>query len=153
MKRTKPPDKGKPSESRRQAKNSPSRPVKKTKSKKSASYWKKKCDTLWGRIIRSKGYCEICGRSDGQLHAHHLIGRSAVFFRHNLNNGVCLCPMCHQFDVICSAHTAPRKFLDEIRLKKPDQWKWWSKNHSKVITGQTIDYEQVYEMLKEQSND
>lgn len=115
--------------------------------KRSPKTWKKKCDALWGEIIRSVGHCEVCGKSECQLHAHHLIHRSAIFFRHNLNNGVCLCPYCHEFSVKLSAHGAPWAFEAWMKKHKPSQYKWWAKNRYEVITGVKIDYEQVYSVL------
>ena len=127
--------------------------------KRSAKYWKKKCDVLWSELIRAKGCCEICGRTDRQLHDHHLISRSPVFFRHKLNNGVCLCSRCHEYDYgqcdnedipeAISAHATPWAFEAWMKTHKASQYKWWSKNRHQIITGVKINYEQVYSTLKE----
>jgi len=121
---------------------------KKTK-KKSKSYWKKKCDVRWSEIIRSVGHCEVCKHENRQLHAHHLISRAAIFFRHTIDNGICLCAHCHNFSLECSPHASPWAFEDWMALEKPEQYYWWSKNRYKVITGQKIDYEAVFSVLKE----
>ena len=115
-------------------------------------YWKKKCDTLWSKIIRNPGYCAICGASDGRLHAHHLIHKQAVFFRHILDNGICLCAGCHLYSLLCSPHTTPWAFDDWMKEHRPEQYQWWSKNRYKIITGVTINYKEVYSVLKEQEN-
>jgi len=120
---------------------------------KSKSYWKKKCDKLFGHIIRASGQCAICGRSDNQLHCHHLITRAAVFYRHNLNNAVCLCASCHNFGFSegrISAHSTPWAFEQWMKENKPEQYEWWEKNRRKVIAGVKIDYKAVYETLKGQ---
>ena len=120
---------------------------------KSVKYWRNKCDARWREIIRKPARCAICGKSAGQLHVHHLISRSAVFFRHNINNGILLCPTCHNFgfgqgnDEKISAHGTPWAFEDWMKEHRPDQYAWWVKNRHQVITGVTIDYEAVYEQL------
>jgi 5-methylcytosine-specific restriction endonuclease McrA len=120
---------------------------------------KKKCDKLWReKVLARAGHrCEICGSTVNQLHAHHLISRSAVFFRHNLENGVCLCASCHTFgfgqidgdEYHISAHGTPWAFELWMQENKPDQYEWWCKNRHAVITGVKIDYEKVYAALEE----
>ena len=112
-------------------------------------YWKNKCDKLWSQIIRKDGACAVCDQSDCQLHAHHLIRRDAIFFRHNLNCGIALCSQCHTFSKKFSAHGSPWKFEKWMKENRPEQFRWWNKNRWKTITGVTINYEQVYDVLKE----
>jgi len=127
--------------------------------KKKAAYWKKKCDSLYARIICSVGHCAICGRTNVRLQCHHLIGRAAVFFRHNLNNGICLCAACHNFNFgqhdedgqRISAHGTPWAFERWMEKHRPDQHAWWSKNRHKIFTGMKINYEQVYSVLVDEA--
>ena len=72
---------------------------------------KKRCDSLWSKIIRSHGQCEICGAQGVKLDAHHVIGRGNLNTRYDLENGVCLCSGCHTFNAN-SAHQNPIFFLD-----------------------------------------
>lgn len=116
--------------------------------KKSTKAKRNKCDKLWREIICRDGRCEIC-RSSGRIEAHHLISRSAVFFRHNLNNGIALCAQCHKWNLGCSAHASPWAFEDWLRRNKPDQYAWWTENRHTIITGRKIDYDEVYKMLAE----
>ena len=132
--------------------------LQKTKDNPSSKYWKVKCDVLWSKIIRSRGQCEICGRSDGQLHPHHLISRSAVFFRHTIENGICLCARCHNYNYEgetddgshISAHATPWAFDTWMKKHKPEQYAWWQKNRWAIIVGRRINYQKVYETLLEQ---
>ncbi len=55
----------------------------------------KECDRLCGAIVRSRGRCEACGRSDGTLQWAHGFSRSYRKVRHDLRNGFCLCAGCH----------------------------------------------------------
>jgi hypothetical protein len=54
-----------------------------------------KLDKAWSLLIRSRGYCERCGRSDGKLDACHIIGRQNFRLRWEPRNGMCLCFRCH----------------------------------------------------------
>ncbi len=84
--------------------------------------WKVYCDWLWARIIKARAghVCEICGqvhRVDGgirQIHAHHLIDREVLVYRHDLMNGICLCASCHKTDKHRAAHRNPRVFDSEL---------------------------------------
>ncbi len=125
--------------------------------------WKKKCDSLYSRIICAIGRCAICGQGNVQLHCHHLISRAAIFFRHNLNNGICLCARCHSFDYgqraqendpeAISAHGAPWAFEAWLESNRPDQYAWFAKNRHKIFTGLKIDWEQVYSVLKDKAEE
>ena len=114
---------------------------------KGAKYWKGKCDRLWSRLIRERdGCCIVCGNP--RLQAHHLISRSAVFYRHNLENGVSLCAQCHEYNNKLSAHGAPWAFDDWMRRNRPDQYAWWEKSRHSIIEGQKIDYKAIYKELE-----
>jgi len=133
------------------------KPGKHAKHKRSVSYWKKKCDTRWSKIVRLAGACAICGAT-GRLEAAHLIPREALLFRHNLNNGLCLCYNCHrrafgerasQNDPeAISAHGTPWAFEEWLKANRPEQYKWFKKNRHEVFTGLKIDYKQVYSTLE-----
>ena len=64
---------------------------------------KKSCDKLWSKIIRSKGHCEIC-RTTQNLEAHHIVTRSRIPTRWDVDNGICLCSKHHKFCTEISAH-------------------------------------------------
>jgi len=76
--------------------------------------WSKEAGDLWSLIVRARaGGCEICGvEADFDTHgpmvkgmdAHHICSRKNYLHRYNLNNGVCLCPSCHQFNPNWSPH-------------------------------------------------
>ena len=77
---------------------------KKTDRKKLDEY----CLTIWGKIIRSKGKCTICGKTDS-LQAHHIISRRYNVGRHALDNGLCICSSCHFFE-----KPEPERFRDMV---------------------------------------
>ncbi len=120
-----------------------------TKHPPGSKYWRNKCDKLWKQIIQCEGQCAICRQSNCQLHAHHLIRRDAIFFRHNIHCGILLCAQHHMYSLECSAHGAPWNFEKWMQKNRIGQWRWWSKNRNKIITGVRINYQQVYDVLKE----
>jgi len=112
----------------------------------------KKCDDEWKRQVkeRAEWKCEHCGRSKlakFRLDTHHLIHRNRHFFRHNLNNGMCLCKMCHTLSSDFSAHSTPWAFDKWLEEAKPEQFAWFVKNRQKTFPGLKINYEEVYKML------
>ena len=144
---------------------------------KNCKYWRLKADGLWSEIVRSPGHCEICGRegkprSDGKcisgLNAHHLITKgSAPKYRHDVNNGICLCVTCHKWgtNLSCwaeydgidspfftvSAHgdfEQMTRFWLWVEHYKPETYKWYQrhKNDKKIVD---IDYEAAYNRLLE----
>lgn len=102
----------------------------------------KKCDDLWGKLIRARGKCERCGKTTN-LQAAHIISRSHHKTRHVLENGVCLCAGCHIF----WSHKEPDEFVDWVRKTRGEDI------HDKlrlIANGpDKPDYEYRYKVLKE----
>lgn len=57
---------------------------------------KGKATRLHAEIVRSRGRCERCGRSDGRLECAHIISRSYAATRTKEENAWCLCWACHR---------------------------------------------------------
>ena len=130
--------------------------------KKTQTYWRKKADKEWSRIIRSVGYCEIC-HSFGKmtttgLVAHHLIekgGTGASKFRHDLSNGICVCRYHHTMgkDITChGGMRAVEAFIEWLKEHRFGQYTWYeiNKENKQFIK---MDYEEIYNELKEIDND
>lgn len=86
-----------------------------------SSYWLKKADTIWSKYIRRKGICEICGATEN-LNAHHLIPWENKETRHNPLNGIALCPRCHKWDNLFSAHQGCIFFSNWLKNNKKEQY-------------------------------
>lgn len=80
-------------------------------------------DKEWALNIRSIGSCLVCG-STNYLNAHHLIPREIKQFRHDPNNGVCLCITHHKFSRNISAHNSPAIFIAFLKARRPVQFNW-----------------------------
>lgn len=76
------------------------------------SYLNKTLDKLWSQKVRSKGFCEYCGRKPPEvvLHAHHIFSRRHYSTRWDVKNGVCLCSGCHLY----VAHKDIQEFADWV---------------------------------------
>ena len=102
----------------------------------------KKCDDLWGKLVRARGRCERCGKTTN-LQAAHIISRRYAKTRHMLENGVCLDAGCHLF----WAHLEPDQFTDFIRETRG------ADIHQRLRTiansPDKPDYEKAYQILKE----
>lgn len=79
----------------------------------------RKLDAAWSLAVRSRGSCERCGRSEGVLHAHHMVGRQRHIIRWSMRNGVCLCYRCHRW-----AEGDAMGFTDWIRSLRPADAEW-----------------------------
>lgn len=84
---------------------------------------KGKCDVLFSKIIRSRGYCLNCG-SNRNLQCAHIISRTYSGTRCDPRNAWCLCATCHfRFTAWPREHsqfitkTIGSEIYDEIKLK------------------------------------
>jgi hypothetical protein len=103
--------------------------------------WQAKCDKLVKKIALSKGMCERCGRSDHQLHHHHIFTRNNFAYRHDLMNIVTLCAGCHNMraDSVHSDITTFRKWMKECQ---PWRWEWYIRHTVRTvetIAGQEVE--------------
>ena len=83
-------------------------------------------DKDWSKAVRSVGYCEWpisstgCEYNSQVLHAHHIFPRSRKATRHDVENGIALCPGHHVF-ANESAHKSPelfRRLMKKVLGKK-----------------------------------
>jgi len=126
----------------------------KTKSKKpSKARIKKKCDDLFSLIIRVKGYCEWCGRSDIQLNAHHSIGRGVEILRYDPRNMCCLCVNCHEFATLHSVKNDGQSYWEWFKSVRPEDYDYIKSEKYKTIQRRIADYQELYQELKEAINE
>lgn len=85
-------------------------------------------DNLWRDVVKLRAghQCERCGRRE-ELHSHHIIKRTYHPTRHLLDNGICLCAICHGIahdqEEIFKLWVAKRRPLKELEEKKHSQEK------------------------------
>lgn len=110
---------------------------------------KKQCDGLFSKIIRSKGYCEYCGRSDLTLNCHHIIGRINHALRFDIRNGCCLCVNCHEFSKDSVKNNSP-KFIEWLQINRPKDLEYIKSKSNEIAHYTILDYELIYKKLKEE---
>lgn len=74
---------------------------------KEARRLRNKKDKEWREAVkkRDNDKCVINDNcSTGFIQAHHIIPRENKIFRHDVDNGVCLCPRHHKYSYDLSAH-------------------------------------------------
>jgi len=120
----------------------------KAKADPRSRYWRSRADKLWSEIVRKDGHCLVCGATE-YLQAHHLISRWVLPLRHDLRNGLSLCPLCHKFGRKISGHKSPFGLAWFLQKNQPQTWRWlmrvfdnWDEYVDKVA-----DYKKAYERL------
>ena len=85
----------------------------------------KKKDKEWADAIKSRdgNRCVVCSRAV-RPNAHHIIPRENRILRHNIMNGITLCPNHHRFSRTFSAHKNPFAFIRWLRVNKPKQYRY-----------------------------
>jgi len=80
-------------------------------------------DTLWSKAARKyyKGKCEICGIKR-ELNAHHIIGRSNMAVRWDIENCSLVCSTHHIISSKLSAHKTILDFIEAITKRRGEEW-------------------------------
>lgn len=98
--------------------------LKKRQADVNSTYWRARADKVWSEVVRNRAgnKCEVC-RSADHVQAHHLVDRSVWQLRHDVENGLCLCPLHHKYSRFVSAHKGGLQFFywlytrDQFRVK------------------------------------
>lgn len=92
-------------------------------------------DRLWSLAIRSDwaGRCAVCNATN--VEAHHLVPRQFEATRYDLNNGICLCSRCHQFDENVSPHQNAAAWLAWLNNHWPARAQWYMENRRPMFEG------------------
>ena len=121
--------------------------VRRYKKKTKRAKLKLKLNKVWSEKVRSIGYCEYC-HSENFLNAHHHYGKRAESTRWDIDNGICLCPKCHVYSSVFSAHQTPADFCKWIEKKRGKAWAdRLRKKHNEVVKYTDEDLENILEKL------
>jgi hypothetical protein len=110
--------------------------------KKAHKGYLKYLDTLWSKQVKERdgNKCVICGRTD-YLNSHHLIPRQIKYLRHDINNGITLCPLHHKYSSELSAHKNPVYFywkLGQIDSKRVNYVNLKAREYFEIIEREKI---------------
>jgi 5-methylcytosine-specific restriction endonuclease McrA len=70
--------------------------IKKHKKRNPLKTWRNKLDIIYSKLIRKRGYCQRCGKSEN-LQCSHIHSREKMSVRWDLLNSFCLCAGCHKY--------------------------------------------------------
>jgi hypothetical protein len=83
-----------------------------------------KADKQWREAVlnRDGSLCVIC-QSTNRINCHHIIPRTIKEFRHNVTNGICLCPKHHKWGTY-SAHKHGLWFYNWLMTNRKEQFEY-----------------------------
>jgi hypothetical protein len=105
---------------------------------------KNKADKLVSLIVRLRGSCERCDKTQF-LQAAHVVGRNNHTLRFDLNNVICLCAGCHRW-----AHDNPREFTKWFDHAYPERAKYLDGMMNKLTQRKLFDYEKLVGNLQKE---
>lgn len=108
--------------------------------RKEAKKLVKKLDKEWSLVVKTRDNfkCIICGVT-GLLHTHHIIPRQIHEFRHDIKNGITLCPRHHKYSYKISAHKNPLYFYNILKSIRLEQYEYIIDKYSKLYESQRQD--------------
>jgi len=80
-------------------------------------------DKAWANAVKDRDgrRCVICGKTE-RLNAHHIIPREIHETKHDILNGLSLCPNHHFFSRTISAHNNPLGLILWLIKNRPEQF-------------------------------
>lgn len=104
---------------------------------------KNKLDALCGEIVRARGRCERCGRTE-TLQCCHIYSRTYLHLRWFIPNLLCWCASCHFW-----GHKNPVEFTEWVKANRAEHLGELKRRRN--LTDKIYDHElmELYEKLKE----
>ena len=108
-----------------------------------------RADKKWKAAVKERdGFkCVICGE-EKMLNAHHIIPREIKELRHDVQNGISLCPKHHKFSNEISAHKNPFAFMVWLCDNRPKQTAYLS---LKINPSSRLSWNYNYQKVKSES--
>ena len=119
------------------------------KVEKKKSYWKRKADILLSKFICSLDHCERCSvtRNQAQLQTAHVITRSNLRLRYDINNLLCLCAKCHW-----DWHKNPLESIMWFNDAYKERSKYLMKHRNEFLKLTIDDYKEIIKNLENYTN-
>jgi|SRR3990167_6866946 len=101
-----------------------------------------KKDVEWRKLvkIRDNNKCCICNNAKF-VHIHHILPRENKMLRHDVSNGVALCPLHHKYSLEISAHRNSFAFYIWLMNNKRVQYEY--------LKGYLIELQRIIELQLE----
>jgi len=99
-------------------------------------------DREYSVLVRSKGFCEKCGKEEG-LQCCHIIPRTNMTLRWDIFNAISMCMRCHLF----WQHKNPLEFTEWFEKKYPARYLYLMENRNKIIKRTKEDYEEIFKNI------
>jgi 5-methylcytosine-specific restriction endonuclease McrA len=114
--------------------------------KPTRSTLKNKLDKICGEIVRGRGRCQRCGKTEN-LQTAHIFGRTYLNTRWDIdNNLLCLCPDCH----INFAHKCPLLFTEFVKkLFGEERYELLKESHNQIYKPTIYDLEIKLKILQD----
>jgi 5-methylcytosine-specific restriction endonuclease McrA len=105
-----------------------------------------KPDNLFTKMVmhRDSRTCQWCGKTTGQMQTSHVVSRTNLHLRWNLNNAKCLCAGCH-----FKWHKDPLKGVEWFIGKFPERYTYLQVENRKQVKYSTKELEDIYNALKQ----
>ena len=113
--------------------------------------WIIKCGDAWRQIIYLKVHCEYCKEKFEKYNAHHLIKRSHLATRFDINNGCNLCISCH-FKVEQNSPDAYELMNIMIRERGKDWYQALIAKKDTTVKWYEKELSEIYEKLLKEFN-
>jgi hypothetical protein len=95
------------------------------------------------KLVREKGYCERCGRTDTSFDWSHIVGRKNLTLRWDILNGLCLCFQCHRF----FWHEEPLEAHNWFKEKFPERYEYLLRAKNVILNRTEEDYKELYQAI------
>lgn len=113
---------------------------------------KNKADKLFSLIVRSRGYCERCGREPGEvtLQCAHILSRKYIATRWDEKNALSLCIGCHHW-----GHSNSLEWILWLEEKFGLAYLQKLRERARVYAGRVkrVDYEELVASLQARWNE
>jgi 5-methylcytosine-specific restriction endonuclease McrA len=97
-------------------------------------------DQLCSKIVRSRGFCQRCGKTNISFDTAHVIRRAVKVTRWDLKNLLCLCHECHMW-----SHKQPNLFMRWFESKYTNRYEYLQQ---KLSSSDKTDVSKLIKKLK-----
>ena len=111
--------------------------------KQTKSSLTRKLDVITSEIVRSRGFCQRCGKTNDTLQCCHIYSRTYRGTRWLLDNCLCMCASCHFY-----THKNPLEFAQFVNnYLGYEKVRKLTETKEKLTQYKLSDLEELYQLL------